>query len=305
MTSAEARFLRVAMAQAAAVATLAGLVGSFALTPLPLPFYGSLLYMGPEASGPAATAVPLLLQGLVLSLAVLYVVIPVAVTAYLCRYGDLEPLQYVLSGSIAVFLLPVLAGAVVAVIGANSALLVAILLLVVVLGTGVFAASNRDERTDTDARMPSAMFLNVALVCTVFVLYLVGAIGGAALGSGLVEQDRYGANVPQVQFEFNYTETAEGGLLSISHDGGDSIRADRLYVRGTGFSDHQRANQSGNAAWQGKTADRNDEDGSRQQFVVQGNSTTVGVTPDCEVRVVYERDVGATLDVFECPGETA
>jgi len=93
---------------------------------------------------------------------------------------------------------------------------------------------------------------------------------------------------PRVQWQATYEEAA--GHLTIEHRGGDTVASSDLYVRGSGFADTSGADQASPGPWQGETSD----DGG----VVAGNSVTVGVTSDYEIRLVYEfpdSDRSATL----------
>ena len=104
--------------------------------------------------------------------------------------------------------------------------------------------------------------------------------------------DDSGPGVPQVEFTFEYESTGDGqGLLTVTHYGGDTVSADELFVRGSGFADVSDADQTTPGQWQG-TASGDDN------AVVAGDSVDVGVTADYEIIVVWERtdqDVAATL----------
>jgi len=104
--------------------------------------------------------------------------------------------------------------------------------------------------------------------------------------------DDSGPRTPQVNFAFEYEETGDGqGLLEISHDGGDTVPAEELFVRGSGFADVSDADQTAAGQWQG-TASGDDN------AVVAGDFVEVGVTADYDISVVWESsdgDPSATL----------
>lgn len=125
----------------------------------------------------------------------------------------------------------------------------------------------------------------------------VVAIVGAVLGSfvlGLGETQH--SPIPQVAFSFDYDESA--GTVTITHDGGDTVAASKLYVRGTGFANASGADMTGPGRWGGSTSG---ETGGGPA-VVAGDRVTVGVESDCELRVVYEgADRAATLAAYDGP----
>lgn len=111
--------------------------------------------------------------------------------------------------------------------------------------------------------------------------------------------------VPEAIFEFEY-DAAEGtdrdardGRLTVSHAGGDEIRADRLVLDGPGIADGGDVDQTESGSWQGSTGGEI----AGQPAVSAGDSVTVAVTEDYVIRVVYEGEtVARELARHEGPG---
>jgi hypothetical protein len=207
----------------------------------------------------------------------------------------------VLSASIAVLLLPSVLGGLAA-ITIRSVVLWTILLALLLITIVAFAVEQwglpiRD--TDTDSEMPAVLFLNAGILVVFVGGLLIGQLGVVAGVDDLVRQDQRTA--PQVAFEFDYTETDAGGLLTIRHAGGESVRRNSLVIRGEGFASHPHGNLSEPGVWQGGTI--RGADGEPR--VVSGNTTTVGVTVDCDIMVVYENDGYVTaIGNYECQRRT-
>jgi hypothetical protein len=133
-------------------------------------------------------------------------------------------------------------------------------------------------------------------VAVVGVVVSAGLFVGVAAGVGatdalVTDHDRVGS--PQVAFEFTYRAGEDGGRLTVRHTGGDSLQREYLEVVGSGFAPVDGAEQTEPGEWEG---------GARDGVVTVGNETTVGVTGDCDVRVVYRRPpVVTTLDRYQCP----
>jgi len=106
------------------------------------------------------------------------------------------------------------------------------------------------------------------------------------------------SEAPQISFGFEYEETGDGvGIAEITHEGGDSVSRSQLFVRGTGFTDVEGADQTSAGQWAG-TASGDDD------AVVAGDAVSVGVASDYELRVVWESadgDTSATLVTHDGP----
>lgn len=123
---------------------------------------------------------------------------------------------------------------------------------------------------------------------------LAAVIATFVLGLG----DSIQSTAPQASFNFEYDQgeytTANGdlgdGKLSITHDGGDSIEASSLFVRGS--------EEDGNFSAAG------DSSIGSSETVKAGTSLAVDVDSSATVRVVYEADDGessATLGRWDGP----
>ncbi len=99
---------------------------------------------------------------------------------------------------------------------------------------------------------------------------------------------------PAVAVGFDYDADAE--VLVITHEAGDTVDADALYVRGEGFADVDGVDTTAPGPWAGTTSGEGD--------VRAGDETTVGAAPDHEISVVWESTEGedaATLAVTQGP----
>lgn len=130
-------------------------------------------------------------------------------------------------------------------------------------------------------------------------VFLVGVVAGsflAAPAGALVEQRSGGA--PQVAFVADYAEWVDGrGILTVTHDGGDLLRTERLYVEGGGITDIPGANQTEPGPRRGKaTVEWKDN-----SAVNQGDAVAVGVEGECMVRIVYRTEWSSiTLSKHTC-----
>jgi hypothetical protein len=116
---------------------------------------------------------------------------------------------------------------------------------------------------------------------------------------------------PQVSFSFEYESRGDGvGVTTVSHDGGDSVRASELVFRGSGFVDagsipdtvagQLDVTESG-GQWPAASASGTIEG---EAAVVAGNQARLGLASDAEISVVWEStdgDVSATLAAYEGP----
>jgi flagellin-like protein len=117
--------------------------------------------------------------------------------------------------------------------------------------------------------------IGVILMVAITVI-LAAVIASFVLGLG----DQAQQATPQASFSFDYDES-DG--LKITHDGGDSIQANELYIRGSddgGSNDYDQT-------WgtNGSPSDSSE--------VTAGNSWSVSsVKSDYDIRVVYESQEG-------------
>lgn len=123
------------------------------------------------------------------------------------------------------------------------------------------------------------------------------AVVGAIVGSfvlGLGESPSQTA--PQVAFEFEYDQSNR--TLTITHTGGDTVRASRLTVRGSGFANVSGVDMTGPGTWQGTAS----ASMGGQPAIAAGDSVTVGFQADGELRVVWEAEQqAATLAMYQGP----
>jgi len=140
--------------------------------------------------------------------------------------------------------------------------------------------------TEDDAVSP---VIGVILMVAITVI-LAAVIASFVLGLG----DQAQQATPQASFSFEYDSSVGGsddkGLLTITHDGGDTIQGNELYIRGdlasaSGWSpspDIDSANSD--ATW--------DSAVGGQTEVTAGNSIDAAVSSSYDIRVVYESQEG-------------
>ncbi|WP_049909538.1 type IV pilin [Haloarcula japonica] len=144
---------------------------------------------------------------------------------------------------------------------------------------------------DDDAVSP---VIGVILMVAITVI-LAAVIATFVLGLG----DQVSSTAPQASFSTDYD--SNDGQVTVTHDGGDSIKASNLYFRGTGFDSSNVTNGIGsnNDPWPGGNTS-----GSNSK-VVAGDRVNVGVSGDSyDFRVVYESSTGdnsATLATASGP----
>lgn len=150
---------------------------------------------------------------------------------------------------------------------------------------------NTDNRRATHVMQPKALLtdedavspvIGVILMVAITVI-LAAVIASFVLGLG----DTAAQSTPQASFTFDYEA---GEPLTITHDGGDTIEAQELYVRGT-----KSSSEDIDKSWE--SSDVGDVDPSSE--VAAGNSAEISsVDGEYDLRVVYESqdsDNSATL----------
>ncbi|MEF8852093.1 MAG: type IV pilin N-terminal domain-containing protein [Haloarculaceae archaeon] len=146
--------------------------------------------------------------------------------------------------------------------------------------------------TDDDAVSP---VIGVILMVAITVI-LAAVIATFVLGLG----DQVSNTAPQASFGFDWD--GEGGSgedadLAISHEGGDSIQANRLYIRGDPGASSLETTTLGDT-WGNYNA--SGVTGTSQ--VSAGNRASVEVGPTAVVDVVWQSgDDSATLSSWEGP----
>ena len=148
--------------------------------------------------------------------------------------------------------------------------------------------------TDDDAVSP---VIGVILMVAITVI-LAAVIASFVLGLG---NEATNTN-PQASFSFDYEQTDDTnsqGMVTIKHDGGDTIAHEELYVRGDGFVDPGSGNYDGLSSSDAdvRTGSSSfnwpEEAGSGDDSaVVSGDRVYVGADSDYEFDVVYEAQEG-------------
>lgn len=293
---AEERFLGYAAAQLAAVAVLGGLAAAMTLFG-PFSFHDRL---APEYSDQAAVLTHQLLWAFLITVGVLYVVVPIAVAGYRISRGRRLGVEAAWA-AVALVGLPALLWTPLLLDGYDPARrrLGAGILLLGGLGALVVGYLSVSDRVDDDAWRPVPWsFGNVALTVVFVLAFALAGFVGGGLAGGMVEQRYLGA--VQVSFATDYDGTSDGrGVLTIRHEGGETVAAEHLIIRGDGITAVEGANQSSAGPWQGEATGESDWDGGASA-VVRGDSVTVGVESGCVVRVVYQRYRSHTVEKYTC-----
>jgi flagellin-like protein len=160
--------------------------------------------------------------------------------------------------------------------------------------------------TDDDAVSP---VIGVILMVAITVI-LAAVIATFVLGLG----DQVSNTAPQASFSFDWD--GEGGTedtLNVTHDGGDTVKAKNLYVRGDAGTDSSRSSSVIHTDI-GESWDNYDTESGAGSFsstisasddVTAGNEIKVHqVGSDGEIDIVWERSTGdnsATLSGWEGP----
>jgi flagellin-like protein len=160
--------------------------------------------------------------------------------------------------------------------------------------------------SDDDAVSP---VIGVILMVAITVI-LAAVIATFVLGLGEQVSD----TAPQASFTFEFSENAtDAGMLTITHDGGDSIKQTELLVRGRNGS---TGGSSGNynAQWDEvrdttpSVVHRADGSVSGEiadtSAIVAGDFLKFPINTDGELRIVYQAqrgDTSATLATWEGP----
>jgi flagellin-like protein len=156
---------------------------------------------------------------------------------------------------------------------------------------------------DDDAVSP---VIGVILMVAITVI-LAAVIASFVLGLGGSTQE-----TPTAKFSFNYDtsktvndddsgdpETSSSGIVTITHDGGDTIKKEEIAIRGSGFNDSDSkasivdVDNAGDVmdssgTWAGDaTADK-----GGASAIVSGNSVKVRANSDYNIRVVWESQEG-------------
>jgi len=143
--------------------------------------------------------------------------------------------------------------------------------------------------TEDDAVSP---VIGVILMVAITVI-LAAVIASFVLGLG----DTASQATPQASFSFDYDSSVgndTSGAATITHDGGDTIEGNELYIRGDGLIDDPTS-----ASWGFSSGDF-DYDGNSDNWetatstseVTAGNSIVAAAEDDYNLRVIYETQEG-------------
>lgn len=267
-------------------------VGAVAGTVPGSPFVGGV-FLGlattllERASGPAARLATPLSWGFTATLLGVVLLLPVGVAGYRRIQGE-DPVGTVALFVLGAALLPGVPLGVLAagVAGGAAAVVVSMVGLLVALG-------RTDDWPAFRARL-SGTFAHVSLLWVVVIGIVLGSIVGWGATATVV--DSRDVRAPVVNFEANYAETAGGGVVTITHAGGQPAPSDTLTVDGEGFADVDGVDHMQAGPWNGTASG---VDGA----VIEGDSVTVGVDADCEIRIVYVSPGGGlsrVLGVADC-----
>ena len=146
---------------------------------------------------------------------------------------------------------------------------------------------------DDDAVSP---VIGVILMVAITVI-LAAVIASFVLGLGGQTQ-----TTPTAKFTFNYD--ADNSELQVTHDSGQNVPAQEVYIRG----DSGSSGESLGATWDATSWNNGAGDASatveNKDAIASGDSITVEVGSDYEVRVVWqpnEGDTSATLSSDKGP----
>lgn len=142
-----------------------------------------------------------------------------------------------------------------------------------------------------------SLFTETSVETSGRVVTVVGTAPTGDIESPSVPWDGQGSTqAPQASFTFDYEEVADGaGLLEITHEGGDTIEAAALTVRGSGFADVSGATLTDSGQWPAG------DDGE----ISAGDSVVVGVRSDYSITLVWASASGdqtATIAAAQGPG---
>jgi hypothetical protein len=105
---------------------------------------------------------------------------------------------------------------------------------------------------------------------------------------------------PQIQFSWAYDNSTE--TVSLTHSGGETVAASKLFLTGTGFVRSSGTDQNTPGTWQGSTSGTADGESA----VVAGDTLTIGAGSDANLQIVYrDRESGSTAVLSSWSGPDA
>jgi len=160
--------------------------------------------------------------------------------------------------------------------------------------------------SDDDAVSP---VIGVILMVAITVI-LAAVIATFVLGLG----EQVSSTAPTASFTFEYSEgSGNTGLLTVTHDGGDAVKANELYIRGSKGASNGQVNDawadynSGSSVSPDITASTVTASGKigTESAVVAGDfAELTNIGSDAKLRMIYnpaQGDNTATLSTFEGP----
>ncbi|WP_146417543.1 type IV pilin [Haloarcula hispanica] len=142
---------------------------------------------------------------------------------------------------------------------------------------------------DDDAVSP---VIGVILMVAITVI-LAAVIASFVLGLG----DQAQQSTPKASFSWEYDASPGNnteGVTKVTHDGGDTVSASEIYVRGDGLTDETEDNTGLSAGDYelGKSGANDWNTATGATEITAGNSVDVAVRSDYDLRVVYETAEG-------------
>ncbi|AQL41758.1 hypothetical protein BV210_03060 [Halorientalis sp. IM1011] len=166
--------------------------------------------------------------------------------------------------------------------------------------------------SDDDAVSP---VIGVILMVAITVI-LAAVIATFVLGLG----EQVSSTSPQASFSFQFEETVtdDAGILTMNHDGGDSIKANQLYLRGNnGSATSHNYDSTWNEVIDGSSNNQESTSGGANDIegtasgsigstsaVTGGDYLTFPIGTDGQIRLIYESQQGdssATISTWEGP----
>jgi len=151
--------------------------------------------------------------------------------------------------------------------------------------------------SDDDAVSP---VIGVILMVAITVI-LAAVIATFVLGLG----EQVSSTAPQASFTFEYNE--DDTFLTITHDGGDAVKAPELFVRGQNggsVNDNWASLLDGSASLATSQVTASGEVGSESAVVAGDFAELSNIQSDAKLRMVYSPEKGestATLSTWEGP----
>lgn len=157
-------------------------------------------------------------------------------------------------------------------------------------------------RLSTGPQTPFSAGGTFALVGIFVAAFLLSPV---AVGSPTDHVARYGVDVPESEFAFEYEAVDdEWGVVTITHVGGEPADPESLMVGYGGvnesYPDDADVDQDASGQWGGQVTGPPVDDGS-SGTVVERDTVQVAVPSDCRVHVLHHGSQLTVLGSFTCP----